>query len=95
MPPFTVDSERILAANATIQGTISRLQQEVTSLQTQLGGLSDSWQGAAAISFQELMLRWRTTSDQVEAQLGQIGQALSYAAQQYSDIEYANQRLFL
>ena len=95
MPQFTVDSERILAANANIQGTISRLQQEVTSLQTQLGGLSDSWQGAAAVSFQELMVRWRTTSDQVEAQLGQIGQALSYAAQQYSDIEYANQRLFM
>ena len=95
MPQFTVDSERILAANANIQGTISRLQQEVTSLQTQLGGLSDSWQGAASVSFQELMVRWRTTSDQVEAQLGQIGQALSYAAQQYSDIEYANQRLFL
>lgn len=95
MPQFTVDSERILAANANIQGTISRLQQEVTSLQTQLGGLSDSWQGAAAVSFQELMVRWRTTSDQVEAQLGQIGQALGYAAQQYSDIEYANQRLFL
>jgi 6 kDa early secretory antigenic target len=95
MPQFTVDSERILAANATIQGTISRLQQEVTSLQSQLGGLSDSWQGAAALSFQELIVRWKATSDQVEAQLGQIGQALSYAAQQYSDIEYANQRLFL
>lgn len=95
MPQFTVDSERILAANATIQATISRLQQEVTSLQTQLGLLSDSWHGAAATSFQELIMRWRSTSDQVEAQLGQIGQALSYAAQQYSDIEYANQRLFL
>jgi WXG100 family type VII secretion target len=95
MPQFTVDSERILAANATIQGTISRLQQEVTSLQSQLAGLNDSWQGAAAISFQELMVRWRSTSDQVEMQLGQIGQALSFAAQQYSDIEYANQRLFL
>ena len=95
MPQFTVDSERVLAANATIQSTISRLQSEVTSLQSQLNGLQDSWQGQAAMSFKEIISRWKVTSDQVEAQLGQIGQALAYAAQQYSDIEYANQRLFL
>lgn len=95
MTQFTLDSERILAAIATIQGTIPRLQQEVTSLQSQLVGPNHSWQGAAAISFQELMMRWRSTSDQLKMQLGQIGQALSFAAQQYSDIEYANQRLFL
>lgn len=95
MPQFSVDSERVLAANATIQATISRLQTEVSSLQAQLNGLQDSWQGQAAMSFQELITRWKVTSDQVEAQLGQIGQALAYAAQQYSEIEFANQRLFL
>lgn len=95
MPQFSVDSERVLAANSTIQATISRLQSEVSNLQSQLMGLQDSWQGQAAMSFQELIQRWKTTSDQVEAQLSQIGQALAYAAQQYSDIEYANQRLFI
>lgn len=95
MTQFSVDSERVLAANSTIQATISRLQSEVSSLQAQLTSLQDSWQGQAAMSFQELILRWRGTSDQVEAQLGQIGQALAYAAQQYAEIEHANQRLFL
>jgi hypothetical protein len=41
------------------------------------------------------MLRWRLSADSVEQSLGQIGHALSLAAQQYSDIEAANQRLFL
>jgi len=39
--------------------------------------------------------RWRTTAGAVDAQLAEIGVALSLAASQYRDIEYANQRLFL
>jgi WXG100 family type VII secretion target len=92
---FTVDSERIHAANSSIQATIQRLQTEVTSLHGQLGSLEDSWQGAAASSFQELMLKWRTSADALEQSLGQIGQTLSMAATQYQEIEQANQRLFL
>lgn len=95
MTHLIVDSERIHAANASIQSTISRLQTEVTTLHSQLAGLNDSWQGIAATSFQELLVRWRATSDAVEASLGQIGQALAISAQQYSEIEFANQRLFL
>ena len=95
MTHLIVDSERIHAASSAIQATISRLQTEVTTLHSQLAGLGDSWQGVAATSFQELILRWRTAADSVEASLGQIGQALSLAAQQYSEIELANQRLFL
>ena len=95
MTYFSVNSERILAGNAAIQQTIERLSGEVSMLQSQLGGLADSWQGQAATSFQDLMQRWRITSDQVDEQLRQIGNALALAAQQYSDIEAANQRLFL
>ena len=95
MAHFSVDSEAVLAGNATIQSTISRLQTEVGSLHTQLTALQDSWQGAASLSFQELILRWKSTSDSVESQLGQIGQALTIAANQYAKIEQINQRLFL
>ena len=92
---FTVDSERIHAANSTIQATIQRLQSEVTNLHGQLGGLQESWQGVASNSFQELIFRWRISADALEQNLGQIGQALSMAASQYQEIEQANQRLFL
>ncbi|MEY4990216.1 MAG: hypothetical protein RIS08_442 [Actinomycetota bacterium] len=92
---FSVDSERIHAANSTIQATIQRLQTEVTNLHGQLGGLQESWQGVAATSFQELIFRWRTSADALEQNLVQIGQALSMAASQYQEIEQANQRLFL
>lgn len=95
MTYFSVDSEQVLAANTHIQSTIGRLQTELSTLQSQLSSLEGSWQGVAANSFQELMLRWKTSADAVEQSLAQIGHGLSIAAQQYSDIEAANQRLFL
>jgi WXG100 family type VII secretion target len=95
MTIFRVDSEQVLAANQNIQVTIGKLQTEVESLYAQLQSLEGSWQGQAATSFQELVKRWRLTANNVEAQLSEVGQALALAAQQYSDIEQANLRLFL
>jgi len=95
MSKFSVDSELVLAANTVIQSTISNIQGDVTALHGQLTGLQDSWQGQAANSFQELVGRWRTTANLVDQQLAEIGKALAFAAQQYSEIEQANQRLFL
>lgn len=95
MTQFTVDSEQVLAANVAIQTTISKLQTEVDTLHTQLLGLQSSWTGLAANSFQDLATRWRATAATVDQQLGELGNALAYAAQQYSEIEMANQRLFI
>jgi 6 kDa early secretory antigenic target len=95
MSQFQVDSEQVFLATSQINATISRLQSESSSLHTQLQSLQGSWRGAAAESFQALANRWRTTAGAVDAQLAEIGVALSLAASQYRDIEYANQRLFL
>jgi len=95
MSIFRVDSEQVLAANSNIQATISKLQNEVELLYSQLQGLEGSWQGAAATSFQELVKRWRLTANGVDQQLSEIGRALTHAATQYQEIEAANLRLFL
>lgn len=95
MTHFSVDSEQVLAANASIQNTISKLSQEADSLLSQLQNLQSSWTGVAANSFQDLVIRWRATATAVDAQLGELGAALGIAAAQYAEIEYANQRLFL
>jgi early secretory antigenic target protein ESAT-6 len=95
MTQFTVDSEQVWAANAAIQSTITRINQEVDLLHGQLTGLQSTWTGLAANSFQELATHWRATSATVEGQLGALGAALATAASQYSEIELANQRLFL
>ncbi|MEY4321500.1 MAG: hypothetical protein RL167_228 [Actinomycetota bacterium] len=95
MAQFTVDSEQVLAANTAIQSTISKLQLEVDSLHAQLTSLQSSWQGAAANSFQDLAGRWRQTAAAVDGQLADLANALAYAAAQYTEIELANQRLFI
>jgi WXG100 family type VII secretion target len=95
MAQIQVDSEQVLAANSTIQGTIAKLQAEVNGLHVQLLGLQDVWRGSAASSFQELVSRWKITATTVDNQLGELGNALRIAASQYSEIEIANQRLFM
>ncbi|MFM6966251.1 MAG: WXG100 family type VII secretion target [Rhodoluna sp.] len=95
MTQFTVDSEQVRAANSAIQGTITRINHEVDFLHGQLLGLQSTWTGLAANSFQELAAAWRSTSATIEAQLAALGDALALAANQYSEIELANQRLFL
>ena len=95
MTQFTVDSDQVLVANSAVQNSIQILNHEATALLGQLNALQSSWTGLAANSFQELASRWRVTASQVENQLSDIGQALAMAASQYSEIELANQRLFL
>ncbi len=95
MTHFSVDSEQVLAANTTIQATISRLQAEVDSLHASLQSLQGSWQGAAATSFQELVGRWRITATTVQQNLNEVSIALAHAAKQYAEIEQANTRLFI
>ena len=95
MTQFTVDSEQVRAANGAIQATITRINQEVDLLHGQLIGLQSTWTGMASNSFQQLAAQWRATSATVEAQLAGLGNALTIAANQYAEIELANQRLFL
>jgi WXG100 family type VII secretion target len=94
MTNFSVDSEQIAAANTNIQASIGRVQHEVDSLHAQLQALRSSWQGMAATSFHELVDKWRATAALVDGQLGQLGQALALAAQQYAETEAATLRLF-
>ncbi|MEN9606272.1 MAG: hypothetical protein RL605_100 [Actinomycetota bacterium] len=94
MANFQVDSDQIALANANIQQTIALLHHEVDALHGQLVALQSSWTGLAANGFQDTLGRWRTTASAVHAQLGELGLALSTAAQQYADIEAANLRLF-
>jgi WXG100 family type VII secretion target len=95
MTQFSVDSDQVWAANASIQATIGRINQEVELLHGQLLGLQSSWTGLASNSFQELATQWRSTEAVVANQLGSLGSALAIAANHYSEIELANQRLFL
>jgi early secretory antigenic target protein ESAT-6 len=94
MTRYQVDSDEVLGASSAVRATISRIQSESASLQSQLVNLQNSWSGQASVAFQGLALDWKTTQQRVDETLGAVSQALSLAGQQYAEIEAANARLF-
>lgn len=95
MPFFNVDTDGLAAKSSQVQGTISRLQAEVNSMQAGLRDLEGIWTGQAASNFQQLVLQWGATQQQVEESLAGINAALSLATRQYADAEQDNARMFL
>jgi WXG100 family type VII secretion target len=92
---FNVDTDSLAAKSSQVQGTISRLQAEVTSMQAGLRELEGLWTGQAATNFQQLILQWRATQQQVEESLTGINEALSVATRQYAEAEQSNARMFM
>ena len=50
MTTYHVDAAQVSAATQTVQGTIGRIQSEVSSLLGQLTGLQSSWSGQARLA---------------------------------------------
>lgn len=94
MTQYQVDSDAVLTATGAVRATIGRLEGEVGALNGQLANLQSSWTGQAASAFQSVFAEWRATEQRVQENLAALGQALNAAAQQYSDIEASNARLF-
>lgn len=94
MAVFSVDSDAVLGATATVRATIERLESEVVALVTQLAQLQGSWTGAAAAGFQSAVDGWRVTQRQVDDALGTLNAALASAGRQYADAEELNVTLF-
>ena len=94
MTRYQVDSEAVVAATATIRGTMDRIQGETSALLSQLLGLEGSWTGAAATGFQGVVTEWKATQARVDEALASIAGALGRAGQQYADVELANAQLF-
>lgn len=94
MAVFSVDSDAVIGATATVRATIERLESEAVALVGQLAQLQASWTGAASTGFQAAVDGWRVTQRQVEDALGALNAALASAGQQYADAEALNASLF-
>ncbi|MCK6081349.1 WXG100 family type VII secretion target [Microbacterium sp. EYE_5] len=94
MTAFTVDSDAVLAATATIRATGDRVQAETASMLGQLTQLQGSWSGSASIAFQSVVERWRAAQRELDAALGDISMALGAAGQQYAQTELAAAGMF-
>ncbi|WP_336631647.1 MULTISPECIES: WXG100 family type VII secretion target [unclassified Microbacterium] len=94
MAQFSVDSDQVMSATASIRATADRLQGETAAMMGQLTQLQGSWTGSAAVAFQSVVDRWRGAQRELEAALGDIGTALAHVGTQYAQTEIAAAGLF-
>ncbi|MBG6180885.1 WXG100 family type VII secretion target [Arthrobacter sp. CAN_A1] len=95
MTNFQVDTDALAAKSNEVQGTISRLQAEVNTMQAGLLDIEVLWKGQAAANFLEVVTQWRATQARVEESLAEINHALTVAIQHYAEAELSNARMFL
>ena len=87
---FEVDAERVnlpptpQAPPTSVNPTMLR----------NLLALQECWRGSAAQNFQAVINQWEGAQKQLFESLDSIHGALNTAAQQYSEVEAANSRLF-
>lgn len=94
MSLFQVDSERVLTTAASAQTHSDDIAAQVEALMNDLSSLADTWQGAAASSFQSAAEEWRGVQKTVDESLRSINEALRMAGQQYQEVETSNTRMF-
>ncbi len=91
---FEVDADRVSSAATATAATSQTLVAEAHTMLRNLLALQDCWKGAAAQNFQSVINEWEGAQKQLFESLNSIHGALNTAAQQYSEVEAANSRLF-
>ena len=91
---FEVDAERVQSAATATAGTSRNLVSEAQTMLRNLLALQECWRGSAAQNFQAVINQWEGAQTQLFESLDSIQGALNTAAQQYSEVEAANSRLF-
>jgi len=94
MSQFQVDSAAVTAASGAVRQSAEQLGAEVTAMMRNLLTLQASWQGQAAVSFQQVIQQWQATQNQVKASLEQIQAALAITGRSYEEAESAAIRAF-
>jgi WXG100 family type VII secretion target len=94
MSRFEVDSARVALASSKVDGTVSAIRSEVTTMLHHLTDLQSVWQGQAAEACAGLVAEWQGVQLRVEDVLETITRSLGSAAQTYADAETQAARLF-
>ncbi|TDE94191.1 WXG100 family type VII secretion target [Occultella glacieicola] len=94
MTRFEVDAAEVARAGAAARNSATIINTEVTNMMRHLTALQSSWRGGASSAFGALIVQWRATQQQVEANLEQISFALDASARQYEDTEFNATRMF-
>ncbi|MEO9140091.1 MAG: WXG100 family type VII secretion target [Jatrophihabitans sp.] len=80
---FNTDAATMATASAHVHDVKNQIDGELKRLQGAVEGVQAHWQGAAASSFQALMVRWTEDSAKLRTALSEIGDQISQAGKSY------------
>lgn len=85
-----VDTGDVASKAQKVAGDASTLEQQITTLTSDMQALSETWTGTASGNFQSLYATWKGQAKQIQQQLEQIGQSLKGAGVTYDTAESQN-----
>jgi 6 kDa early secretory antigenic target len=94
MPKITVDTEAVTGASANVQQTFDQFEQALTALNGRITALEAEYQGPDGQSLQALFAEYHAQAQALNTTLQRIGQAMNTAAQNYTETNAANVRMF-
>lgn len=94
MPQFTVTFGALQTAQEDIRTTLKRIHDRLDELESGLRPIAATWQGEAALFYQQKQREWDTAATDIGLVLDQIGRALGTANENYRQVEQRNRALW-
>lgn len=88
--PIKVTFAELATAQGDIASSASRINSRLDDLRRFLTPLVATWEGAAAVMYQEKQRAWDTAAADINVVLTQIGRAVGEANANYQQTEAAN-----
>jgi 6 kDa early secretory antigenic target len=85
----TVNTGDVADKATTIQGEVTNLESQLTTLTNAMADLAGTWTGPASTAFQDAYQTWKTTAQQTQTALDDIAKSLRNAGNQYDENENA------
>lgn len=94
MSEITVTPDQITAVAGQVASGANEIETQRAALLSQIQGLGDTWQGAAASALQALYQQWDADIRALQNTLTEIGQTMRTAADAYQTTESGITRSF-
>ena len=90
MSEIRVTFSALAAAQSDVGSTAARIGTQLEDLRRYLAPMAATWEGDAAVYYQERQREWDAAAADLNAVLAQIGQSLGLASDSYRSVEQLN-----
>ena len=91
---FATEADVMVATAGRVDTVNNEVQSELTRLQGTVDGVRADWQGAAQVSFDNLMQRYQQSANELQNALASISDNIRNNAHHFDDMEAQNAQAF-